>query len=65
MLWRVIQKELNRRHWTLKTLSDVSGVKYDSLVRYKSGKRDPGFSKACQISDALGISLDELRGKRE
>ncbi|WP_259335421.1 helix-turn-helix domain-containing protein [Lactobacillus bombicola] len=65
MMWKVIQKELNKKHWSMKTLSKISGVKYDNLVRYKSGKRDPGFSKVCKIADALEISLDELRERKE
>lgn len=62
MLWNKVQIILNKRNWTLKKLSKESGIKYDTLARYKAGRIDPSFNKVCKIADALGISLDELRG---
>jgi transcriptional regulator with XRE-family HTH domain len=65
MLWATIQKILDKRNWTLRKLSKESDIKYDTLARYKSGRIDPSFSKACQIADALNISLDKLRERKE
>lgn len=59
-----IYKELAKRNWTLKMLSDKSDLPYESvkkLLNNKIGK--PSFMSIWQISNAFGCSLDSLAGR--
>ncbi|MDE7049925.1 MAG: helix-turn-helix transcriptional regulator [Lactobacillus sp.] len=64
MQWDKIQKYLNKRGWSLLKLSKISGVPEGTLKEYKFKKTDPSFKNACKVADALGVSLDELRGDK-
>ena len=65
MQWNKIQKYLNKRGWSLLKLSKISGVPGGTLKEYKFKKTDPSFKNACKVADALGVSLDELRGDKD
>ncbi|MEJ6075473.1 helix-turn-helix transcriptional regulator [Lactobacillus johnsonii] len=65
MQWDKIQKYLNKRGWSLLKLSKISGVPEGTLKEYKFKKTDPSFKNACKVADALGVSLDELRGDKD
>lgn len=67
MLWKTIQKYLDKKRWSLSRLSRETGIPYGTLANYKfrkGQKYDPSFSNACKIADALGVSLDELREEK-
>ena len=63
MLWKIVQKELNKRKWSLHKFSEISGIPDSTLRIYKFRGSDPSFTNACKIADALNISLDELRDR--
>lgn len=65
MQWDKIQKYLNKRGWSLLKLSKISGVPEGTIKEYKFKKTDPSFKNACKVADALGVSLDELRGDKD
>jgi transcriptional regulator with XRE-family HTH domain len=65
MQWDKIQKYLNKRGWSLLKLSKISGVPEGTLKEYKFKSTEPSFKNACKIADALGVSLDELRGDKD
>ena len=65
MQWDKIQKYLNKRGWSLLKLSKISGVPEGTLKEYKFKKTDPRLKNACKVADALGVSLDELRGDKD
>ena len=65
MQWNKIQKYLNKRGWSLLKLSKISGVPEGTLKEYKFKKTDPSFKNACKVADAVGVSLDELRGDKD
>ena len=65
MQWDKIQKYLNKRGWSLLKLSKISEVPEGTLKEYKFKKTDPSFKNACKVADALGVSLDELRGDKD
>ncbi|MCI7646635.1 MAG: helix-turn-helix transcriptional regulator [Lactobacillus johnsonii] len=65
MQWDKIQKYLDKRGWSLLKLSKISGVPEGTLKEYKFKKTDPSFKNACKVADALGVSLDELRGDKD
>jgi transcriptional regulator with XRE-family HTH domain len=42
-------------------LAKRSGVNEAFLGRLEAGKQAPGWSVACKLADALGVTLDALR----
>ncbi|MCD5446147.1 helix-turn-helix domain-containing protein [Lactobacillus delbrueckii] len=52
---------MHKRNITVYRLSKLSGVKETTLRWYKQGT-EPTLSNAFKIADALGVSLDDLRG---
>lgn len=63
MLWKIVQKELDKSKCSLHHFSKVSGIPESTLKKYKFNGSDPSFTNACKIADALGVSLDDLRVK--
>lgn len=64
MWWIQVQKILDKKHWSLKKLSQNSGVKYETLKKYKYGKRNPSFENVCKIVGALNINLNIFQDKK-
>lgn len=64
MWWEIVQKELNKRKWSLRRLADETGIPDNTLRTYKFRHIEPGFFKVIKIADTLGISLDSLRGDK-
>lgn len=60
-LWKKIQNILDKKGWSLKRLSEESGIKFSTLNHYKYENVNPTFEKVCQIADTLNINLDDLR----
>jgi transcriptional regulator with XRE-family HTH domain len=44
-------------------LAELVGVKRDAIARWEADVREPGWSNAVALADALGISTDEFRKK--
>ncbi|MGE9946603.1 helix-turn-helix domain-containing protein [Lactobacillus johnsonii] len=65
MQWDKIQKQLNKRGWSLLKLSKISEISEGTLKEYKFKSTEPSFKNACKIADALDVSLDELRGDKD
>lgn len=61
MLWNAVQKELDKRNWSLHKFSEIVNIPDATLRMYKFKGSDPSFSNACKIADALNIKLDDLR----
>lgn len=61
MLWTKVQKELDKKKWTLHKFSTIVGIPDPTLRMYKFKGSDPSFTNACKIADALNIKLDDLR----
>lgn len=54
----------NKRFYRL--LGDKAGLSSNAVYRiFGNQSRRPNWDTACRIADALGISLDELRGMLE
>lgn len=64
MKWYVVQKHLNDKKWSLRKLSEISGIPDSTLRIYKFRGSDPSFTNACKIADALDIKLDDLRERK-
>ena len=61
-MWVVVDKKLKEKKMSLKKLSIVSGVNYETLRSYRYKGYKPTFTNMCKVADALHVSLDELRG---
>ncbi|WP_219721786.1 helix-turn-helix domain-containing protein [Limosilactobacillus vaginalis] len=44
-------------------LAKMTGLSHNTLQNYKNG-HEPSFSNVVKIADALGVSLDEFREKK-
>ncbi|KXN77701.1 hypothetical protein IMAU10142_01540 [Lactobacillus helveticus] len=65
MMWKIVEKYLQQKNITIYKLSKLTGIPDNTLRNYRSKKSDPSFTNACKIADALGVSLDNLREKRD
>lgn len=60
-MWKQTTKILKSRGLTVYWLSQKTGIPQTTLGNYRNGSM-PSFGNACKIADALGVSLDDLRG---
>lgn len=65
MSWQTVDCILKKKHWSLRKLSDKSGISYQTIRNYRYLRSEPTFKTMCRVADALGVSLDELRGDRD
>ncbi len=65
MSWQAVDRILKNKHWSLSKLSNRSGINYQTIRNYRYLKTEPTFKTMCKIADALGVSLDELRGDKD
>ncbi|WP_236160075.1 helix-turn-helix domain-containing protein [Lactobacillus delbrueckii] len=63
-MWKQTIKILKSRGLTVYWLSQQTGIPQTTLGNYRNGAM-PSFANACKIADALGVSLDDLRGGNE
>ncbi|MDB6263574.1 helix-turn-helix domain-containing protein [Lactobacillus amylovorus] len=61
MLWQRIDHKLKKRKWTLRKLSNETGINYETIRSYKYQHKEPSFKNACKISEALNIDLNDLK----
>lgn len=52
------------RDWPQKVLSRKSGVPCPTISRYENGENLPGMLHLVALADALGVTTDELCGRR-
>ena len=58
-----INKILNTNNWSIRKLSDFSGLPYESVKKLLSGKiKNPTIYTLYKISQALGCGMDYLIG---
>ncbi|MDK7067308.1 helix-turn-helix transcriptional regulator [Lactobacillus paragasseri] len=65
MWWRHIDELLRNKKISLKELAIKSNVNYETIRSYKYRGYEPSFKNMCKIADALGVSLDKLRGDKK
>jgi transcriptional regulator with XRE-family HTH domain len=53
-----------KRGFTQRMLERKSGISVSTLNHYETGKSMPGLYNLIEITDALGISIDEYIGRR-
>lgn len=49
---------------TQKELAEITGIPQPTLSQWVNGRREPSLSGAVLLANALGISLDELVGRK-
>ena len=58
-----ISSQLCTHNWSLKMLSDKSGVPYETIKKIANGKIDnPSLRSTMKIASAFGCSIDYLAG---
>lgn len=63
MLWKLIKNQMDKQHITAYRLAKMTGLSLNTMQNYKNG-HEPSFSNVVKIADALGVSLDEFREKK-
>ncbi|MCI6013135.1 MAG: helix-turn-helix domain-containing protein, partial [Firmicutes bacterium] len=53
------------KHLTQMDLAEKTGVSLDVVVQWENGDTEPPIQDLISISDALGVSVDDLLGKTE
>ena len=60
-----IKKLRKQKKLSQDKLARVADIPYNTLVKIESGKsNNPTFETLTKLADALGVSLDELAGRR-
>lgn len=65
MLWQQLDELLKSKNISLKALARKSDINYETIRSYKYKGYEPSFKNMCKIADALGVSLDKLRGDKK
>lgn len=63
MLWKLIKDQMDKQNISAYRLAKMTGLSHNTLQNYKNG-HEPSFSNVVRIADALGVSLDEFREKK-
>lgn len=57
-----VRNAMNERHLEAKQLAELSGVNAPYISKLLSGKiKEPTWTKACALIEALGFTVDEFR----
>ena len=63
MLATKLRQIIDDRHWSIETVSKLSGVHRDIISRIlREETTDPRWSTMKRIAGALGVGLDDLAG---
>lgn len=55
-----LNKILQKCNMTAKQISEKTGIKYGTVLKYSSGERNPSIQNAKKIAEGLGINWWEL-----
>ena len=50
--------------WSDQEIADASGVSRPSITRWRTGERDPGWSKVKEIEEATGLPFEVFESGR-
>ena len=64
-MWYLIEKILFKKSISRYQLSKLTGIPESTLASYKNDGANPSFINVCKIAEALDVSLDELRERKE
>lgn len=65
-MWSTVENKIRESGLSIWQAGKKAGLGENTLYEMKSGRiKDMKFSTACKIADALNISLDDLRPKKE
>ena len=61
-----ISTQLSIHNWSLRMLSDKSGVPYETIKKVANGKiSNPSLNSVLKIASAFGCTVDYLAGKSD
>lgn len=64
VFWMRVDKGLKENHISLRELSDLTGIKYDTMRAWRYHQQLPNTSSIVLIATALHTSIDFLLGHR-
>lgn len=64
-MWNNVEKILGIKNITTYQLSKMTKIPKTTIDNYHYKHSKMSFENACKIADALGVSLDELRGDKK
>ncbi|OTA77911.1 transcriptional regulator [Limosilactobacillus reuteri] len=64
-MWNSIQVQLDKQNMTAYRLSKMTGIPLTTIYNYKNDGKEPPFKNMCKIADALDVSLDVFRERRQ
>lgn len=66
MIWKCIDKQLNKKGWSIYKLTNEANLSQNLLYELKSGRnKNISFRNMCKIASALEVSLDEFREEQD
>lgn len=64
-MWNKVEKILKDKEITTYRLAKMTKIPKTTIDNYHYGNSKMSFENACKIADALGVSLDDLRGDKD
>ena len=59
-----LQRHRTSRHLSQGDLAQRTGLQPSAISHFEKGRRSPSLSNLTKLADALGVSLDELAGRK-
>lgn len=61
-LCNILRKAREAKNWSLKKLSEVSGIHANTIRNYEAEKAEPAFFNLCCLAKALELDMNYLAG---
>jgi len=58
----ILRQLREERDLSIDALAELAHTHRDSIAKLERGERAPSFRLACDLADALGVTVDGLRG---
>ena len=58
----ILRQLREERGLSIDALGELAQTHRDSIAKLERGERAPSFRLACDLADALGVTIDSLRG---
>lgn len=66
MLLKNLSKIRKQKGWSQEKLAKEANISYNTLIKIeRGGIDDPRIGTVIKLADALGVSIDELAGRKK